>query len=163
MDSKEVKQSKRLILTAFSVVCTVTVLILFCMNSRRPISPQLTRENLALAMGASAYQVFCEESCYLLPEAPPAALCQFDNWTEVRTAGDGKHILTFKLAEQYELAFYENGYAQAYDGYSSSKYRGNIWYQIPENVTLELMEYVSANGVPQEIFLGPESWFVLTE
>lgn len=166
MDSQEIRRAKQFVVFAFSVVCVLAALLLclFLFETGKPVSPQLTVENLSSAMNVTSYQVLMGDSCYRLQDCISLVpVCQFGSWIEEVPAEPPQLLLTFKLAEEYELAFYENGFAQAYDGYSSRKYQGNVWYQVPENVASELAAYIAENGTPQQMGIGPESWFVLTE
>lgn len=170
MDTQEVKKAKKLILTTFLMVVVIVCVVIgaafvfsFLLRSR-PLSPNLTRESVASAMGANSFQVLVGEDCYLLENSQPLnSFCDFSQWTEGKPASVGARVLTVELAEEYELAFYEGGAAQAYDGYSSTRYQSTVWYTVPDTEATDLAAYIQANGSIQEMRLGPSSWFTLVE
>ena len=105
MDSCEVKRARRVIVIAFFLVCAAVVFVLCVLwiEINRPLSPQLTIENLKSAMKATEYQVLMGGECYLLTDCEDlGSLCCYDSWEQVKNNGSGEHILTFKLGEQYE-------------------------------------------------------------
>ena len=166
MDIQDVKTAKRSIIVSFSVLCALLAAlgIWILWYGNRPVSPQLTVESLEKAMNASAYQVLMADTCLIVEDSVPlSGYCGFDSWKQKKPDSAGTHIMTIRLGEEWELALYEGGSALAYDGYCSSKYRGRVWYQIPESAASELADYFRANGRVQEMGLGPAAWFAVTE
>jgi len=166
METQGERKAKRRLICSFSLLCVFLagLVVLILLYKNRPVSPQLTMENVQSAMNDSAYQVLMQGTCYFLEtEESLSSCCEFDSWEPGKPAVTGTHIMTFKLAEEYELAFYEGGAALVYDGYSGWKYRGKIWYTVPETAIKKLEVRVTEHGIPQEMYLGPASWFAITE
>lgn len=159
-------REKRVIILSFAALVLIfsilSIAILFW--TFRPYSPQLTLERLETAMNSDAYQVLVGDICYLLDSCEPLAdFCQFSQWQESNSNKAGAHILTIRLAEEWELAFYENGYAKAYDGYCSNTYKDTVWYTVPAGVAETLQEHIISVGTEKDMFLGPASWFAITD
>ena len=166
MDKQEANRARRFILTAFAatVVILVTIVCFALLWENRPISPSLTINNLEQAMCNDDYQVLLGDTCYLLQQSNPLGdFCRFLEWRQDKPDIEPRRILTIRLAEAYELAFYEEGWAKGYDGYCSSKYREVAWYKVPDNSASAISDYVREAGIVQEMYLGPSGWFELVE
>lgn len=59
-------------------------------------------------------------------------------------------VMELPLGDEWYVAFYDDGYVEAYDGYSQPGKRGEVWYQIPEEVTEQVTEYFQANHIGWE-------------
>ena len=141
-------------------VCVVIGFSLWFTN--RPVSEYLTVERLEENMATGGRLVLVGETCYELDgEESLAGFCDFSHWYEGKGKDPGQRLLTVHIGDQYELAFYENGWAKAYDGYASWTTRDTVWYKVTEQDTEEMIEYIQANAMQKVPFLGPESWFVL--
>lgn len=166
MDKQEVTRARRFILTSFTatVVILATIVGFALIWENRPISPSLTLDNLEQALYNDGYQILLGDTCYLLKEGSPMIdLCRFSEWRQEAPNTEPRRILTIRMAEAYELALYEGGWAKGYDGYSSSKYRETVWYKVPDDSVSAVSDYVREAGTVQEMYLEPSSWFVLVE
>ena len=165
MQEKEMQKAKRFNNIAFGVVCACVIAaagFLFWLCNW-PIDPALETAQLEQAVSGASLAL-AGESCYELENGEGLmSLCQFDSWTQVEQPGEAKHILTLKLAEEYELAFYEGGYVQAYFGYSRRFHLDTVWYAVPGDLAGAVADYVTANGTIRETALGPGSLFAIDE
>lgn len=165
MQEREVRAAKRFAYLTFGIVITMILVIagLFIWLCNRPISPELEIGALSNAVDG-VYLAWIDDTCYELTAGDALSdLCGFSEWKRIDNQVKEHNILSVKLADEYELAFYEGRLVMAYYGYSTSKYRDRVWYQIPENVTESICEYIVANGHVRNPMLGAASWFQTVE
>ena len=130
--------------------------------ARRPVAGYLTPERLEENLATGGRLVLVGDTCYELEDQRDlGGFCDFSHWYDGNGSDAGERILTVHLGDEYEIAFYENDWVKAYDGYASWKTRGTVWYKVTEQNTQAMIEYIRANGVIKKPHLGPESWFVL--
>lgn len=136
-----------------------------------PVSPQVTVEKLEENM-EYCYIALHDDTCYELNTTDMLAQqCGFTGWEayylsqyEQKPEYAGEHILTLRLGEDYEVAFYDGGYAMAYYGYANTrKYQNSAWYTVPEDTAQKLVEYIRSNAAVREVYLGADSWFSIDE
>lgn len=163
---QESKKAKRFNLIAFAIVCAFVLAVagLFYWLCNLPASEMLETQRLEANVQQPKLNVLLEDTCYELDGGEALAdLCSFESWEVTDRPEPGEHILTIRLAELYEIAFYENGVAQAYDGYSPTLQLSNLWYQVPEDAAAALADYVRGNGTVREVTLGAASLFRIDE
>lgn len=165
MQENEVKKAKRFNYIVFGVLsaCIFAVAGWILWQNSRAVAPVLEIEELANNV-QYADLALVGDTCYALEESQElSALCEFPEWKETESRQAGVRILTLKLGEEYELAFYEGGLAKAYYGYSSRKYLDTAWYAVPEDAAAAVAEYICSCGTVREPYLGASSWFILDE
>lgn len=165
MSEQEVRKAKRFNYTVFTVLCVCILAFIgwtfwVC---NRPIDPDLKPEQLEQAVDGS-YLALVGDTCYELATADGLAdLCQFDSWKQIDRPEKGDYVLTLRMGEAYELAFFENGIAEAFNGYSRKHHVSTAWYRVPEDVGDAVAEYIRENGILRQPLLGSGSWFIINE
>ena len=163
MNDQEVRNAKRFNYIAFAVLCGCIVAVIggLVWLNNRPVDPCLKTDALK-QKGADL--VLADGICYELEKPLRLAdFCDFDKWVLLREAQTGDHILTVKLGDEYELAFYEGGIAEAFYGYAQKHYLSTAWYSVPDSDISAIAQYVKENGTIQQPLLGPGSWFIIHE
>ena len=150
-----------------SVFVCLAVLLVCCLEPM-PVSEMVTIGYLEQTVQGAGLAL-CGDTVYEF-EQPHSldALCMFHTWQEAQVsrqtgkpADAGEFLLSIKIGDLYELAFYGNGFAYAYYGYASYNVQDHAWYSVPEDVARELIEYIEDNGTLRQPYLGPESWFAI--
>lgn len=154
--------TKKLVIPIFVLLAVLMGLGFWVLN--RPLSPCVTTDSLAQALSYGGHLILVEDVCYEMDAYETVGeLCDPTGWEPGTQTLAGKRILTIKLGDEYELAFYENGIAQAYYGYAAGGTRGNAWYCVPEITADSIAQYVRSHGTLREPMLGSGSWFTLNE
>ena len=146
---------------AIAIICLCALIGGGLWYANRPVSEILAPERLEAQL-ASGGMVLLGDTVYETESG--CDLSQFvdiSRWDLEKPGDVGKRILTVQLGDEYEMAFYENGWIKAYDGYAGWHVRGTVWYKVTEQDLEEMIEYIQTNGSLKEPLLGPESWFVL--
>ena len=129
----------------------------------------LSLDNLQNRVAYSTMALY-QDTCYEFTGDALPELCDFAAWKsaelsfwEDRPKGAGRHCLTLHMGDCYEIAFYEGGYALAFDGYAGFREKDTAWYIAPEGVQLALINYILENGTVRDVYLGADSWFSIDE
>ena len=165
MNDRDIRKAKTFNYSVFTVL-SVLIILLLCFIlylSDLPIDPYLQTDQLARYLRYTDLALV-NGICYELKNGEMFdTMIHFEVWVQSESKQPTAHILTLKLMDEYELAFYEGGWAQAYYGYSDWKHQDKAWYQVPETLSAALADYVEENGTVRESYLGASSWFELAE
>lgn len=72
-------------------------------------------------------------------------------WTVTDKEPSGDATVTLRFAEGWLLALYPNGRAAACNTYAAPDTQGQCFYQIPEDVSTAVSDFLSENGVPHTL------------
>lgn len=161
MKEQEDKISKRFVYTAFRIFFALvfTIVGFFVWLRNRPIAPQLEL-NALISSCEKADLAWVEGSCYDFDSGEDfGQICSFAEWMPLKKGVEGEHILSVKLADEYEVAFYSCGAVKAYFGYSGFGYSDTAWYQASDDIVRNAVEFVRTHGTIRQPLLGAGAWF----
>ena len=72
-------------------------------------------------------------------------------WTVTDTKPSGDAAVTLRFAEGWLLSLYPNGRAAACNTYAAPDTQGQCFYQIPEDISTAVSDFLSENGVPHTL------------
>lgn len=81
----------------------------------------------------------------------------FSDWELTTKLPEGDPTLSLAFGELWVLELYAEGFAAAYNGYSSLGTKSFAYYNIPSNTTDSVIIYLEKNGTPHELgdgFIG---------
>lgn len=162
MNEQDVKRAKRFNYIVFALLCALILAAAACVVwlQNWPIDPSLEPETLRQAVDG-AFLALVGDSCYELEAGDiDAALFGFESWVQIDSPQAGGYILTLKMGDQYELAFYEGGFAQAFNGYSRKYHLSTAWYTVPADVACAVAERIMTCGTLRE---PAGNWFIINK
>ena len=72
-------------------------------------------------------------------------------WTVTDTKPSGDAAVTLRFAEGWLLALYPDGRAAAYNSYAAPDTQGQCFYQLPEDVSAAVSDFLAENGTPRTL------------
>ena len=72
-------------------------------------------------------------------------------WMVTDTKPSGDAAVTLRFAEGWLLALYPDGRAAAYDIYAAPDTQGQCFYQLPEDVSAAVSDFLAENGTPRTL------------
>lgn len=149
LEVRRAVRANKMILFLMAVLCCALLAGVLRL-ALRPLGEHVTLEGLAAALEGDSLDARTAEADYEV-ERPSglAELLALDSW--IRTEGPAvpeEPLAVLRFGEEYELALYPGGLAEAWDGYAGPGVRGAAWYQIPEEAADGLLTWLEEHAAP---------------
>ena len=143
---REIKRAKRFNYICFGIVITgiLAVCLGMLIRQNRPVGGRITISGLERAMQMEEVAVTeIGQKAAVVPTEQLAELLCLDQWAETEWFSQ-KALVKLCFSEGYVLSLYEGDLASAFDEYAESGTRNTAFYQMPQGVLEQVMDYLNS-------------------